>query len=122
MSKVKLIVRPRNSLGDYRVIEVDAHLDNDEKVESVVTTDFDPNEKGERQVSDNVEPVIYIENMNTLTGMVLTVVEASIQDKEQREAFKSLMRRTVWDWFSASHEDSRNHWYKNRKNYTTIKD
>ena len=31
-------------------------------------------------------------------GRILTIVEASYQDIEQREAVKSLVRNAIWDW------------------------
>lgn len=122
MSRVKLIVRPRNSLGNYKVIEVPVNISNDTEVEAVVHTDFDPAENGERQVSDNLDPVIHIENMNNLTGRVLTIADAAFQDPEQRKAVKDLLQKATWDWYHDVREYPSKHWYSVRKNYTTIKD
>lgn len=33
-----------------------------------------------------------------LEGKVLTLIEASIQDLEQRKALKDIMRQTIWGW------------------------
>lgn len=122
MSRVKLLVRPSNSLGEYKVIEVREHIDNDVKVEAVVKTDFDPEEDGSRQVSDMLSPVIHIENMNTLTGKVLTIADASFQDPEQRKAAKDLLTKAMWEWYHNTKEYSGRYWHKVRKDYTTIKD
>lgn len=35
--------------------------------------------------------------MNFLIGKLLTIVDASIADKQQREALKTLVKREVWD-------------------------
>src|SRR3990167_1178817 len=99
MSRVKLLVRPKgNSLGSYKVIEIDQNIANDVKVEAVVQTDFDPAEDGSRQTSDNLDPVVYVENMNNLTGRILTIADAAFQDPEQRKAAKDLLTKATWDW------------------------
>lgn len=37
-------------------------------------------------------------DVDNLVGRILTIVDASFADKEQREAFKSIMRSTIYDW------------------------
>ena len=37
--------------------------------------------------------------LNSLIGQLLTYVDATYQDKEQREAHKSLVKNTVRDWY-----------------------
>lgn len=39
------------------------------------------------------------DDIRNLEGKLLTIVDASFQDREQRRAFKSLVRRTIWfEW------------------------
>ncbi len=59
MSKVKLIVRRKNSLSDYKIINLPTEISNDTKVELIVQTSFDQEENGSTQTSDNLDPVIY---------------------------------------------------------------
>jgi hypothetical protein len=40
------------------------------------------------------------DELNELIGLLLTYVDATYQDKEQREAHKSLVRNTVRDWYN----------------------
>jgi len=42
-------------------------------------------------------------DISNLVGQLLTITDASFQDKQQREAVKSLIKNTVWDWGSEWH-------------------
>jgi len=43
------------------------------------------------------------ENLKNLEGKILTLIDASFQDKEQRKAVKDIARRTFWfDWVEFS--------------------
>lgn len=114
MSKVKLIVRKRNSLSDYRIVDVRYDISNDTKVECIVQTDFDREEDGSVQTSDNLDPVVYIENINNLTGQILTIADASFQDPEQRKAAKDLLSKAIWGWYHAVGEYPSGAWYKEK--------
>lgn len=51
--------------------------------------------------------------MSSLIGKILTIVDASISDKEQRKAVKDLVKQTMWDWskeyhFAATEEQLQN--------------
>lgn len=46
--------------------------------------------------SNNI--VIRRDDMNQLVGQLLTLADAMIGDKEQRDAWKNLLRRTIHDW------------------------
>jgi len=37
-------------------------------------------------------------NVNVLVGRILTIIDATYQDKEQREAAKTTFRRVIWNW------------------------
>ncbi len=41
-------------------------------------------------------------SIDGLVGRILTIVDASIQDKQQREAIKTIVRKSVWDWYFAN--------------------
>lgn len=112
MSKVKLLVRKRNSLDGYRIIDAPS-LANDVKVEAVVRTDFDP-EGDSVQTSDDLDPVIFIENINNLNGQILTIADAAFQDPAQRKAAKDLLQKAIWDWYHATKEYSGRHWYQHK--------
>ncbi len=40
----------------------------------------------------------YTYHISNLEGKMLTLIEASIQDVEQRRALKDIVRQTVWNW------------------------
>lgn len=43
--------------------------------------------------------MVSYEALRNLEGKMLTIIDASFQDKEQRKAVKDIMRRTIWfDW------------------------
>lgn len=44
------------------------------------------------------EVKIEMNEISNLVGQLLTIADASFQDKQQREAVKSLIKNTVWDW------------------------
>lgn len=44
---------------------------------------------------------IYYQDIQHLEGKILTIVDASFVDREQRKAVKDLIRRAIWfDWCS----------------------
>ncbi len=47
----------------------------------------------------NYYGMVSYDNLRNLEGKVLTIIDASFQDKEQRKAVKDVFRRTFWfDW------------------------
>lgn len=45
-----------------------------------------------------VEVKLEMNDVSNLVGKLLTVADASFQDKEQREGVKSLIKQIVWAW------------------------
>lgn len=50
----------------------------------------------------------YTYHIGNLEGRMLTLIEASIQDVEQRRALKDIVRQTIWNWAIENNID-RNH-------------
>ena len=104
MSKVKLIVNNRNTLDYGEVTEIVLSLKEGQKVVGSIETDFEANSQGERQTSDNIDPVIYIEDINNLIGRVKTLIDASTSDAEQRKATKDVFNNEIWSWYTGRTE------------------
>ena len=116
MSKVKLIVDSHGSLpGMGRVIDTDLKLDEKEKVTGVIRTDFDTDEYGSTRVSDDINPVVPYEYINNLIGKLLTLIDASTVDKEQRQAQKDLFRQIVWNWYQYYGDNLTPPWSKDKE-------
>lgn len=47
---------------------------------------------------NEVEYKFYSYSIGILEGKMLTLIEASIQDTEQRKALKDIVRQTIWTW------------------------
>ena len=47
---------------------------------------------------DQVKYSFYTYQISDLEGKLLTLIEASIQDLEQRRALKGIIRQSVWGW------------------------
>ena len=47
--------------------------------------------------------MLEMNEVSGLVGKLLTVADASFQDKQQREAVKSLIKQMVWDWSKEWH-------------------
>lgn len=109
MSKVKLIL-DNNSLDFGEVTDIVLTLKEGERVRGIVETDFEPNDKGERRVSDGVDTVIYIEDINNLVGRIKTLIEASISDPEQRKASKDVFNNEIWSWYTGRLETLSRTW------------
>jgi hypothetical protein len=116
MSKVKLIVDSYGSLpGMGRVIDINLKLDEKEKVAGVIRTDFDTDEHGSTRVSDDINPVVPYEYINTLVGRLLTLIDASTVDKEQRQAQKDLFKQIAWDWYQSYGDNLTPPWRKDKE-------
>jgi hypothetical protein len=46
----------------------------------------------------DVEYKFFSFGISQLEGKMLTLIEASIQDTEQRKALKDIVRQTIWGW------------------------
>lgn len=49
----------------------------------------------------NYYALLQYEEIRRLEGQMLTIVDASFTDKEQREAVKSIVRNNIWSWSSS---------------------
>lgn len=88
-----------NSLyGAAKVTEVIEVSDN-RAVKGVVLNEFSPDSDGTRIVSSEILPAIGISDMNNLTGRLMTIVDATFSDREQRKAMKDLFNQATWGWF-----------------------
>lgn len=57
-------------------------------------------EVGGELVRTNSIPLIYYYDINSLISKLMTFVDATVAEKEQKEATKKLITRTVWDHFN----------------------
>jgi|SRR6185312_5933327 len=118
MSTVKLITRKSNDLNFGDVVELDLKLAEDVNVIGVVRSDFEVEENGDRRVSDGLDTVMSIEDINNLQGRLLTLVEAFITDPEQRKAAKDLVKQNTWSWYTERMDGLSRAWRFN-KGYET---
>lgn len=114
MSKVKLIVRKHGSLDDGRVVDIDLRVPESENVIGIIRTDFDTADDGSSRASDNIDPIVPYERINDLVGRLLTMIDATFTDKEQREAMKDLYKQIAWDWYGKQKEPLHRPWDKDR--------
>lgn len=100
MSQVKLIVEQHNTLpGSGKVIDLNLSLDEGFNIVGVIRTDFDTDLNGETRSNDDLAPVIHYGSINHLVGKLLTMIDATVTDKEQRQAQKDLFKQIAWDWY-----------------------
>lgn len=74
-------------------VKLNLTLDQDECIEKLT---WDAPNATAPWGSNNI--VIRRDDMNQLVGQLLTFADAMIGDKEQRDAWKNLLRRTVHEW------------------------
>lgn len=60
-------------------------------------------------IQNGVYPVIASEDFSSLEGRLLTICDASFADKEQRKAFKDLVKSTTREWYN-KHLDTASYW------------
>jgi len=99
--------------GTTEVLTPSITLKDSQHIQAVVEYDFDADENGERQVSDNIDPVIHIGTINSLIGKVLTLVDATFSDETQRKAARGLFMNTVWEWYGLP-DSVRDAWRKDK--------
>jgi len=110
MSKVKLIVETVNGLSANKVEDIKLELPDKFRVTGIVRTDFTPESDGSVRASDDIEIVIGTDQINYIVGKLLTLVEATFTDQEQRKATKDLVMQTMWNWYEAMSQANSHAW------------
>lgn len=87
--------------GLFSTARVTKTIDIDEKRKAigVVMAEFEPDSDGTKRVSGEFLPTIGIHDMNNLNGKLLTLIDATFSDNEQRKAMKDLFTQTAWGWY-----------------------
>lgn len=82
-------------------IELNLELDMEETIEKLAwrSSDDKTSEKGTYGGWGSNVPTIRNQDLDKLTGTVLTLCDAMIGDKEQRNAWKSILRKTIHEWY-----------------------
>lgn len=121
MSKVKLIVVEGRGTsyspqigGTDRVIDLKLELPEKENIIGIIRTDFEPEKDGSVRASDDLCPVIPYERVNDLVGKILTLVDATFSDKEQRKAMKDLFTQIPWSWYNGHSDALTETWRKDK--------
>lgn len=91
-------------MGTERVIDLDIDVPDTHDIVGIIRTDFDPEADGSVRSSDELTPSVRYERINDIVGKLLTLADASFSDKEQRKAFKDLLKQIPWDWYEAQRE------------------
>lgn len=132
MSKVKLIVcegygnqgKPRIG-GTERVIDLNLEVPDTHDIMGIVRTDFDKESDGSFRASDQLTPAIRYERINDLVGKILTLVDATFTDKDQRKAMRDLFMQICWDWYTGQSDALTESWrldkFPNYKNAFELK-
>lgn len=81
----------------YREVEVETDDDRQLRVLAVSIENDMQMAKGS---FDSSGTIVDWHEIDDLVGKLLTYVDATYSDKEQREAHKSIVRDTVWKWFN----------------------
>ena len=100
MSKVELIVEPKNSLPSGELVTTEVQLPEDITIVGVIRSEFEPDYNNIVRVNDDITPVIHMQDMNNLIGKLMTQIEASTTDPEQRKATKDVFMRLTWEWYT----------------------
>jgi hypothetical protein len=121
MSKVKLIVfegygttyRPYID-SNSEVIDLKLNIPDTHSIAGVIRTDFDADPDGSRRASDALTPVIECDRINNLVGRLLTQIDATFSDPEQRKAMKDLFTQIAWGWYEGQTDQLREPWQENK--------
>lgn len=90
-----------DSKGVRHLIELPEISDRIEVIGVTRFTDFDAAAMSNDGWDMNGSyPVISGETFNDVFGKVLTIVDASFQDGSQKDAFKSLVKSTMSEWYN----------------------
>lgn len=98
MSKVKLVVKPHRTLSNGSVVSTEVSVPENMQIVGVIRTDFDKDDEGIRRVSDDLAAVLSVDDINVIVGKLLTVIDATFVDKEQRQAMKDIFKTELWSW------------------------
>lgn len=60
----------------------------------------------EESFSNEVKYTFYTPHISNLEGRMLTLVDAAIQDPEQRRALKDLVRSDIWMWAMGNNQSA----------------
>ena len=110
MSKVKLITEKKNQLGFGELVSTDVEVPEDVTIIGLARSDFEPATDGSRRVNDDIVPIIHMQSINNLVGKLMTQVEASTPDPEQRKASKDIFRQIAWEWYTNHIENLTRAW------------
>lgn len=88
-----------NGLYGQEKVEGVVELDDRRGVKGVVLNNFAPDSDGTKRISSEILPCIGINDMNNLSGKLMTIIDASFSDKEQRKAMKDVISQSTWGWF-----------------------
>lgn len=94
-------------------------IDEKRKAIGIVLAEFAPDSDGTKRVSGEFLPVIGVDDMNNLSGKLMTLIDATFVDKEQRKAMKDLFTQTAWGWYH-DRESRLYKAYDNFENETTL--
>ncbi len=121
MSKVKLLVVEGGGTnsspyigGTERIIDLNVTIPENENIVEIIRYDFDTNEKGETRSNDDLQPVVTLSHINGLVGKVLTIVDASFSDPEQRKAAKDLLKDSIYGWYMSQGDMFTDTWRKDK--------
>jgi hypothetical protein len=120
MSKIKLVIAEgygtdnKPYLGGDSVIDLNLEVPDTHSITGIIRTDFDEDTDGSKRISDDLIPVVSYDRINYLVGKLLTVVDASFSDMEQRKAVKDLIKQIPWDWHNSMTESLVLPWRKDK--------
>lgn len=121
MSKVKLLVVEGNGSnyspyigGTEKVLHTTIELPEHLNIVQVIRCDFEADKNGNRRASDDIQPIITLDHMNSLVGKVLTIIDATFTDPEQRKASKDLLKETMYNWYMSQGEAFTDTWRRDK--------
>lgn len=71
---------------------------DDNALKLIAARTYDDRKTGDGPGGDDNSIIVDYHDLSSLMGKLLTYVEATYVDPEQRKAHKDLVRQTVWDW------------------------
>ncbi len=74
---------------------------------STIDAEVDDDTKTKGYIIDQVFPTLDQRDIDNLVGKLLTYVDATFTDVEQRKAHKDILRSSLWDWFELKHKSAR---------------
>lgn len=103
------------SEGDVKEVEIEVPFDTKNGAIKILGVQTEGEKKaltaGEFS-QDNIYPSLTHADLDNLTGKLLTYVDATYADAEQRKAHKGIVRDTLWSWFKDRTNNSVDH-FKN---------